>query len=188
MPRLFIGIKIHEPKIIFEAQEKLQLALSRSSVKWVKKENFHLTLKFLGETDSRFIIPIIQNLEEISKRFECFILQSDDLGKFGPIQKPNTLFYSFKENPMLTSLQISIDKALNKIGFDTEKRPFKPHLTLGRCKSLYIKDSIKEVLHEKDKITHHFKICRFQLMESKLKREGPLYKTHEVFKLAENER
>jgi 2'-5' RNA ligase len=188
MPRLFIGIKIHEPKIIFDAQQKLQLALSRSSVKWVKKENFHLTLKFIGETDSRFIIPIIQNLEEISKGIECFILQSDGLGIFGPIHKPNTLFYGFKENPMLSSLQLSVDKALNKIGFDTEKRAFKPHLTLGRCKSLFIKDSIKEVLQEKDKMTRHFKICEFQLMESKLRQEGPLYKTLEVFKLSGNER
>ncbi len=185
MPRLFIGIKLNDPKNIINYQKKLQRSLSKSVIHWVESDNYHLTIKFLGEVESHFIKPIIQILEHLSQKSELFTLHSGGIGIFGSIQKPHVIWFGFKENPLLSSLQARIEKSLNEIGFNMGEKHFSPHITIGRVKSFTEEKKLSELLQVKDQINDCFEIVEFQLMQSILKREGPVHTMIKSFRLAE---
>ncbi len=183
MPRLFIGIKIICPESIIKLQEQLQNLLRRSTIKWVEPDNFHLTMKFLGEVESYIIMPIIQVLEHLTPKFNQFILKSEGLGTFGKSDNPHIIWYGFKENSILSSLQATIEKSLNELGFEADDKKFSPHLTLGRIKSLVERRELILFLQKKDHILDDYEIRDFQLIESILKKEGPVYKIIKSFQL-----
>lgn len=183
MPGLFIGIKINNAKNIVDLQKNLKISLSKSIINWVEPANFHLTLKFLGEVESHFITPINQILEHLSKGFKQFILQPDGLGIFGTIQKPHIIWYGFKENPLLSSMQASIEKSLSDIGFDTGDKSFSPHVTIARVKTLFEKDELYKSLQLINENSHYYEISDFQLIQSNLNKEGPVYKIIKSFEL-----
>ena len=186
MQRLFIGIKITCPESIINLQEQLQHLLQRSTIKWVEPDNFHLTMKFLGDVESHIITPLIQVLEHLAPKFNQFVLQSDGLGTFGKSNNPHIIWYGFKENPILSFLQTKIEKTLHQLGFESDEKKFSPHLTLGRIKFLVERKELALFLQKQDHIPDHYQIQNFQLVESILKKEGPVYKTIKSFQLNKN--
>jgi 2'-5' RNA ligase len=183
MPRLFIGIQITNTEHLKKIQEDLKKILSKSLIKWVDPENFHITLKFLGEVDSPVIEPLIQVLEHLTINSSKFILNSNGFGIFGPQKRPRAIYYGFQENSVLISLQRSIEKSLSELGFDFEEKSFSPHLTLGRVKSLFEKEKLLHALKTKDEKHNSFEIKEFQLIKSNLTQEGPNYRVIKNFKL-----
>lgn len=129
--------------IAFDFSEKFksQLYEIQKSVKsfsysgsWVSKNNFHLTLKFLGEIDNKHIEDIDKILKNISNNNEPISIQLNKLGFFN--KKNNeykVIWVGFGgELDRLISVFDKIDEQTSKIGFNKEKRKFKPHITLGR--------------------------------------------------------
>ncbi|MBA7511319.1 RNA 2',3'-cyclic phosphodiesterase [subsurface metagenome] len=186
MPRLFIGIKIPNPSYIVDIQNDLQNNLSGSNIKWVEPENFHITLKFLGDVESFFINSINQLLLHLSKKHKSFHLKPAGVGFFGSIRQPHVIWFGFRDNRILSAIQSSIDESLNKLGFSMEQKKFSPHLTLGRIKYLAEKSEFVELMGSNKSFQEDHTISEFQLIQSTLSKEGPVYEVIKSFPLDEN--
>jgi len=124
MLRLFVGIG-------FPPALKLQLSLLRSGVpgaKWVDPGNFHLTLRFIGETDEVVAADIDDALVRLRAR--RFTLQLAGTGVFG--DRPRSLWVGVERSPELVALRDKIEQALIRAGLPPEQRKFAPHVTLAR--------------------------------------------------------
>ena len=124
MLRLFVGIG-------FPPALKLQLSLLRSGVpgaKWVDPGNFHLTLRFIGETDEVVAADVDDALVRLRAR--RFTLQLAGTGVFG--DKPRSLWVGVDRSPELVALRDKIEQALIRAGLPPEQRKFAPHVTLAR--------------------------------------------------------
>jgi RNA 2',3'-cyclic 3'-phosphodiesterase len=147
---------------------------------WVKTENIHLTLKFLGNVPENRISKMGDILIDISRNTASFYIELDALGAFPTIRHPRILWIGLSGDiPELLSLQKNIDKTLNDIGFPLENRPFSPHLTLCRIKedlSPVLCNSLNNAfstISVENKI--RFQVNEFILFKSQLTPSGSIY-------------
>jgi len=107
----------------------------RGGVRWVPAENVHLTLKFLGEVEEKLVPKVEEALAAVAAAAEPFALSLSDCGCFPNTRAPRVLWVGLGEGAAAAgALAAAVDKALEPLGFAREKRPFKPHLTIGRVK------------------------------------------------------
>jgi 2'-5' RNA ligase len=134
--RTFIAIDLEPP-----LKRNLEALISElkplgMSTRWVKAEGMHLTLKFLGEIPDQKAGSISNALEAIVGAHPSFPLRLKGTGYFPPGRRdPRVVWVGVESDSGLSVLQTEIDAAMEKLGFEREKRDFHPHLTLGRVKS-----------------------------------------------------
>jgi 2'-5' RNA ligase len=135
-PRLFVAVEL--PGVALEALNRLQHELQRhvsSGLRWVRPEGIHLTLKFLGETPQAKLPAIEGALAEVVEGIGGHELSLGEMGTFGSRNSPRVLWVDLAgETEALLRLQRRVDRALDAIGYPSEKRPFSPHLTLARVR------------------------------------------------------
>jgi 2'-5' RNA ligase len=100
---------------------------------WVKPGNIHLTVVFLGDINEKDIPAIIYSIDNVTCRYEAFDISLGGVGLFPDIRRPRVLWLGLDgETERLASLRDDLQKPLEAFGVKQEKRPFSPHLTLGR--------------------------------------------------------
>jgi 2'-5' RNA ligase len=103
------------------------------SVRWVQPQQLHLTLRFLGETAVSHLPALQQGLDQIASHHAPLTLSLGALGCFPNGQRPRVFWVGLAgELVRLHALQREIEGLVNQVGWEREKRPFSPHLTLGR--------------------------------------------------------
>src|SRR3989338_5342197 len=134
--RTFIAIELSEEIRNTLAQIQSHLKYASADVKWVEKDNIHLTLKFLGEVDEERCEKIKSILDEIASQTKQFEISLKDLGAFPKIDYPRVVWVGLDKG-ITESKELAerIDAALSEIGFQKETRPFAAHLTIGRVRS-----------------------------------------------------
>jgi 2'-5' RNA ligase len=101
--------------------------------KWVHRDDFHITLQFLGSTPRRKVEEINQALQSASTAAVPFELSIGPLGTFGRPGSPSILWAGIGgDTGPLVNLQKRIAQALSPLGFEPDDRPYRPHLTLAR--------------------------------------------------------
>ncbi len=180
--RCFIAINLN-PSVKADIKAFIQennLYQNLKGVKWVKPENFHITLAFLGEISDKQAFTIKEMLENISTKHEAFSIELSGSGFFPNIKKPKVFWLGIKEQPKLLKLKNDIDKGLTECNIQYDKKPFSPHLTIGRIKSpIKIKPEILEELN----FNTCFWVTEIFLMKSDLFPDGPVYSELYSFKL-----
>jgi len=179
--RSFIAIELpkHVQSQIFHVSETLK----NSGVvvgKFVEKENLHLTLRFLGDTDEQKIEEIKKELSGIKmKKFEA------ETGNMGFFPSPEYIRIIWIEliSKKIHDLQKKINDELMKIGFLEEERGFSSHVTLARIKAVKDKNLFLSELNKLHFKKQKFSIENFVLMKSELTPKGPIYKVIGEFKL-----
>lgn len=174
--RTFIAIKI--PVEVKEQLKAAQALLNRNfrAVSWARPESIHLTLKFLGEIDDTRTVEVGAALEEAARGVNPFSLTVEGVGGFPTPAHPRVIWAGINENPELSRLQDNIEKGLSHIGFETEERPFSPHLTLCRIKSPADSRGLSRLLAEvKPQIKAEFGVSSFTLFKSVLHAKGAEY-------------
>jgi 2'-5' RNA ligase len=129
MPRLFTGLEL--PGCVVS-----QLALMRGGVvgaRWLEPEDYHVTLRFIGDIDTRAARDIAETLGDIRRpkaqvRFE-------GLSWFGG-DKPRAIVVKVKPEPGLMDLQAEQERRLRRIGVEPETRKYTPHVTLARLRGV----------------------------------------------------
>jgi 2'-5' RNA ligase len=127
MPRLFTGLEL--PEVVVG-----QLALLRGGVigaRWLEPEDYHITLRFIGDIDARTARDIDDTLRDIHRpkapiRFE-------GLSWFGG-DKPRAIVAKVKPEPALMDLQAEQERRLRRIGIEPETHKYTPHVTLARLR------------------------------------------------------
>ena len=175
--RTFIAIKL-TPEIISDIS-RVQEELKRTSaqVKWVKPENIHLTLKFLGHITSEELEKVKIATRETLKPFRPFEINVSGLGAFPKINYPRVIWMGInKGKEELKRIAFSIEENLSKNGFAKEKRTFSPHLTIGRVKSLKGRERLTEILTG-NRVTNlgNMRVTKISLIKSELRPQGPVY-------------
>lgn len=152
-------------------------------LKWVKEENLHITLKFLGEVSEDRLEGIKNVLNEISKKKGSFELKIGEIGSFPPKGNIRVLFLSVeKGGEELKRLADSVEREMAKLGFEREDREFVPHLTVARWKR-GTPPVNRDNIDLKSFSSPAFKVSSLALFESILRPEGPIYRKIAEFKL-----
>ena len=124
MPRLFTGLEL--PQAVVD-----QLALVRGGVmgaRWLEPEDYHITLRFIGDVDGRVARDIAETLDDV--RRPKVAVRFEGLSWFGG-DKPRALVVKVKPEPALMDLQAEHERRLRRIGVEPETRKYTPHVTLA---------------------------------------------------------
>jgi len=134
--RTFIAIEI--PKRVQESlrslSDRLQTKIGPKSIRWTPIENMHLTLKFFKKISMEDVEFVSKILQEVAKEFSPFELGLGSLGNFPNPQRPRVIWLGLEDHPRLIALQEDLNEAMVGAGYPAERRPFSPHLTLGRLR------------------------------------------------------
>jgi len=130
--------------LAFELPEDIKRVISEVSraekdlpldLRWVKPDNIHLTVVFLGNVFEDGIKPIGETVKKVCAGFEPFDVTPGHLGFFGNRRHPRVLWMGLNGDiRRMGGFRDALQKSLKPFGIKTERRPFKPHLTLGRFK------------------------------------------------------
>ncbi len=153
---------------------------------WVNPSLFHLTLKFLGETETSRISAIAQVLKEVAADRPSFSFTLDKVGAFGSRYQPRVVWLGAEETPQaMLDLHRAIDKKLERIGFARTFGNFVCHLTLARINFIDSKKYFWEQLDACENLFHErVDVKEIVLYESILQKgHAPQYIALERFPL-----
>lgn len=174
--RCFISLEL--PEGLKESIYGLTAPLRESGadVKWVFKESFHITLKFLGRTPEELLPEIRKGLGEVSGLCGAFDVAFSGAGVFPDERRPRVVWVGIGSPKEVLGLREEIERRMALVGFPPEERGFKPHLTIGRVRSLKGSgDLTKELVALKETLFGKIRVERISLMRSELKRTGAEY-------------
>ncbi len=132
--RVFIAVDI-SPQLrqaLTDLMADLKTQLSHVPLRWSPPENIHLTLKFLGEVSRRNLRHIQDVLRAEALLYPPFEFSAGTLGAFPNEHHPRVVWVGVEGPKVLYRLQESLERALGRLGYPPDNRPFKPHLTLAR--------------------------------------------------------
>src|SRR2546430_10154497 len=182
--RLFVALEI--PSAVRENLVALLRSLGAVSpqTRWVRPDNLHVTLKFIGEVPETKVAAIRIALAGL-RSDQPVALDFRGLGFFPNEKHPRVFWAGIEASPNLKTLAADIDGATEKLGVPPEQRPFSPHLTLARFEPPRLQEKLRAVIQ--GKVARDFGSLRagkFHLIESKLKPSGAESTTVERFSFA----
>ena len=193
--RAFISIDLPSDARI--ALAEIQTELSRRAtatglgraVRWTRPESIHLTLKFLGDTPADLVPRLGDRLRGGLARACVLSLRLSTLGVFPNARAPRVIWVGLAGDlASLDQLQRSVEDAVSPLGFPAERRPFSPHLTLGRVVEAASPRSREElgrlVLEASPPAAVEFVVGEVSLMRSELTCGGAIYSRLDSFTLS----
>jgi len=187
--RCFIAIILDD--LVRRAIDSAMVGLrsGKWDVKWVRAENLHITLKFLGEITADLAEKVTEVLSGITKNFASFDLGFRSIGMFPHEKSPRVVWIGIDHPEECTRLQLIIEENLLTVGFNKDNRPFSPHLTIGRVRSMRSKDSlVGAMVAIKERDFGNISVDSIYLMKSELKPAGAQYSVITEFPLKKEER
>jgi 2'-5' RNA ligase len=128
MHRLFIAIDFPD-----EVNEALaNMCFGVPGAKWVSKDQLHLTLRFIGDSNDGLFSDLSEALHDVNA--SRFTLTLKGVGYFPPHRKPNVLWVGIEPCEELMHLRDAIENMLEEFGIEPEGRKFSPHLTVARLR------------------------------------------------------
>lgn len=150
-------------------------------VRWVKPENLHITLRFLGDINNEQYECIVEQTKIALQNFSNFTITLSSILLFPSAKKPHVLILKTEPLNILTPLALLLDKIAINCGIPGENRPFAPHLTLARLppkKHLELDNSKTPNIS--------FAANTVKLIQSELTDKGAIYTTLQSFVLTPN--
>ena len=132
--RLFLAINL-EPAVrrsVIDATTPLRDAAP--SLSWVDESRLHLTLKFLGAQTDEVLEPLKSSMSDVALQHRVFRMRVSDIGAFPNFRRARVVWMGVDRDPRLEFLHHDVELACERLGFELEGRPFRPHLTLARVK------------------------------------------------------
>lgn len=182
--RTFLAIPIPESiKQYFIGMIK-PIVERHDKINWVKPENIHITLSFLGETDLEALEEQSVVIESLLNASPGFRLGTTETGIYPHANAPRVLWVGAAPYDLtLSGLKQNLDKELSRLGYELDKRPFQPHITLGRVKSISRKSSFIHKFLAAEVREFEFEVERVVWMKSTLTPVGAEYEELKSFKI-----
>ena len=176
MKRLFLGIPVEPAEAILETQENMRDLFSGARVSWVVPKNLHFTLWFFGDVAEELLPRLMEAIDTPDLKMGAFTIMLSRPGCFYNGTVPSVIWIGIKPSEKLLLLKKQVDKLVTGLGFEPDPKAFKPHLTLGRMKSMerlrLSRDEISDQCYDLDEPV---RIDHFHLYESVLHPSGPVY-------------
>ena len=177
--RTFLAISIpcgtEFPAMVERLKKNLQ---HEKYINYVKTNQIHMTLKFLGSTPVDDIPAIIETCQKVAKRHQPFTMDFDRTGLFGSNNVPRVLWLGMNDQPQaLFDLEADLLDAFDYLGYLRDRQNFVPHLTVCRIKSLVDKQFFLKIYNTIEPKTYlHADVKELVYFQSILQPTGPIYK------------
>lgn len=134
--RAFVAIPLPEGVKLFLRELVAQLKGYGGNVKWTRPESIHLTLKFLGNVERKRLPELEREIGSALRPQPAMSLSLAGMGAFPGLHRPRVIWVGM-DDPQegLRPAVADLEHALERLGFEREKRQYNPHLTVGRVKS-----------------------------------------------------
>ena len=170
-------IAIHLPTDVKAALDDvarhLDSRVPRGAIRWVRPEQMHLTLRFLGDTDTGKLPAIQAAMDAVAAGNTPFEMHLESVGCFPNPRRPRIIWVGLVgEDARLSALKKALDEALIPLGRPLENKPFRAHLTLGRVKD---ERSAAGIDWTTDVPPLALTVSALHLIESELRPNGPVY-------------
>ena len=177
MPRLFTGLEI--PAALSDSLSLLRGGLP--GARWIDPENYHLTLRFIGDVDD----DVAQEIEWLlgKVRREDFELRIDGLQSFGG-RKPRAIVATVAPSPAVMELQAEHERLMQRVGLDPEGRKYTPHVTLARLRDTSSQDVAEYLSARGGFRSPPFQVSNFVLFSSRASVGGGPYVVEAAYPLA----
>ncbi len=178
--RAFIAIDL--PAEVKQALGDVAAALAagvpRGAVRWVRPEQIHLTLRFLGDTPIDRLPALAAALDDVAGRHSPFALRLTTTGCFPNAHRPRVVWVGLGgEAAALAALVADLNAALGALGLPPEDKPFRAHLTLGRVKD---GRGAQDMPLAVDVPALPIPVAALHLIQSDLRPDGPVYTVRHV--------
>ena len=176
--RTFLAVEISD-----EVRSKAESLIGTLSglaegVRWVRPENLHITLQFLGEVEDRELNDICRRVAQAASQVPAFSCDCRGIGAFPDLRRPSTVWIGVDGPEDMLELHRRIEGAMAELGFPRERRPYRPHLTLGRIRRRTGNLALAEMIGGlSDTDFGSFSVNEVVAFSSELERGGPVYTT-----------
>lgn len=173
--RAFLGVELRSD--IKDRLVHIQnfMAATRANVKWVEKENLHVTLYFLGEIEESTAQDIIRAAGGMVESWSPFNIRVQGLGAFPNLRSPRVIWSGIEEGrEELSEVHARLTDVVRKLGIGSKEKSYKPHVTLGRLRAPGPHSVLAKVIEEH--VAEEFgrqSVEEVVLFESRLSRSGP---------------
>ena len=176
--RLFIAITL--PREAQMSLAEIQRRLSPlKAVRWTKFTLIHLTLQFLGDTPTTLLPELSAALTDAVSGLPPFTLSLATVGTFPNLRRPRIVWAGVTQTEMLSNLYHAVTTATASVGIPADKKPFKPHLTIGRVQKWARGDDFRHIAATIEQANigdiAAFSVEHIALIRSQLTRQGPIY-------------
>lgn len=176
MPRLFTALEV--PTDVRMSLTGLRGGLR--GARWIEPENYHITLRFIGDVDDRTADDVADALDRVHAKNVRIHLQG--LGSFGS-KKPHSVWARVSPDRNLMELQAEHERVLQKVGLEPERRRYTPHVTVARLKGASPVEVASWLAVRGDFSARPYAAPRFVLMSSKASVGGGPYIVEESYAL-----
>ena len=177
--RLFLAINLSSDVRRELHDTTLSLRDCAPEVGWVAEARLHLTVKFLGEQPSERVDEITAALSATAARHRHLSMTVGGIGAFPNFRRPRVVWVGVAHDARLELLHHDLEVAFERIGFEVEGRPFRPHITLGRIRTPLPDDRRRELSRAARRIDFQMEldVRTIELMASNLTAAGAAYTT-----------
>ncbi len=174
--RIFIGIKMPEEIVAIIHQKLKPLKKLSTPIRWVKPDNIHLSIKFIGEVSPGKCSEICHTLATTPLNIKPFKTNISGWGKFGRKDQLNIFWASLEKSLPLEKLYNQVEDIMADLSIERESREYTPHITLGRNKKLFnIKPVLTFIQKNSDRTISQLVIDKFQVFQSELSSYGAIH-------------
>ena len=177
MPRLFTGLEL--PDQVSQSLSMLRGGLP--GARWIDPENYHVTLRFIGDIDDAMAHEVESLLARVRRR--SFELRLDGLTSFGG-RKPRAIVASLAPSPDVMELQAEHERLLQRVGLEPEGRKYTPHVTLARLRDTSSVQVADYLTSRGAFRSMPFEVSRFVLFSSRASVGGGPYVVEATYPLA----
>jgi RNA 2',3'-cyclic 3'-phosphodiesterase len=176
VPRLFTGLEI--PADI--AADLAELRGGFSGARWIEPDNYHITLRFIGDIKLSVARDIADALSEI--RRPRLVVEFEGLSWFGA-DRPRAIVAKIRSTPPLLELQAEHERQMRRIGLAPETRKFTPHVTLARLRAASPLAVADYLGHRAFLAQRRFEASRFVLYSARASTGGGPYLVEAAYAL-----
>jgi RNA 2',3'-cyclic 3'-phosphodiesterase len=174
--RAFVAFDIESPEVRMNLVNMQTVAVKTGAdLKLVEPENIHVTMRFLGDITLNMADKIYAEMQQV--KFKPFPVQLTGLGVFPSLNFPRVLWAGIAQGAaQLQNIFEQLEPRLQALGFQPDRNPFSPHLTIARVRSARNKPQLAELVAKNAKYDFGaFEATCFKLKKSELTPNGPIY-------------